>query len=359
MKMMEERRFNSKEDKFVDYACMIPPDFDKMEQLLDEGVDINSFSSSRGEITATLLSEVIENQYICYLDSLYSDEEEEEDFEEEDPLYENSDETLWQEASVEYPESAEHLMSVIDFFFDRGYDPSVFGGQFAAVCIRALLYYSYEKNILPMAMRFLDFEISKKHLLPLLEHIGTEESYARCVDKDPVKEHIFFTLGEIALSSFEGRNFHDIHFYDAAVGKRIDRILLYGSLDSKRPPFYSESCDGETVHNRFDLPLILDCEVLPLYLEPQISLWVNPDIDFKNTNLFTDVSSSFKNLIGARINNIDLAIRTIGKGFAPYFDESLIRLSLDNSYRLTFTNKALISKPKGTAPSFEIVKEAD
>lgn len=357
MKMMEERRFDSKEDKFVNYASMIPPDFDKMEQLLDEGVDINSFSSSGGEITATLLSEVIENQYICYLDSLYSDEEEEEDFEEEDPLYENSDETLWQEASVQHPESAEHLMSVIDFFFDRGYDPSVFGGQFAAVCIRALLYYSYEKNILPMAMRFLDFEISERYRAALLEDIGRKESSAKCVDNDPLTENIFFTLYEMTLSSFEGRNFRDIRFYDAAVGKRIDRVLLYGSLDSKRPPFYSEICDGETVHNRFDLPLILDCEGLPLYLEPQISLWVNPDIDLKNTDLLTDVSSSFKKLIGTRINNIDLAIRTIGKGFAPSFDESIIRLSLDNSYRLIFTNKALASKPKGTAPSFEIVEE--
>lgn len=358
MKMMEERTFDSREDEFVDYACMIPPDFEKMEQLLDEGVDINAFSSSGGELEATLLSEVIENQYFCYLDSLYSDEEDE-NFEEDDPLYENSDEILWQKASVQHPESAEHLMSVIDFFFNHGYDPSLFGGQFSAVCIRALLYYSYEKTILPMTMRFLDFEISEEYRVSLLEDIGRKESYAKLVDNDPLNENIFFTLYEMTLASFEGRNFHDIHFYDAAIGKRINRILLYGSLDSKRPPFYSEICDGETVHNRFDLPLILDCEGLPLYLEPQISLWVNPDIDLKNTNLLTDVSSSFKNLIGARINNIDLAIRTIGKGFAPSFDESLIRLSLDNSCRLTFTNKALVSKPKGTAPSFEIVKEAD
>ncbi|MDO4793763.1 MAG: hypothetical protein Q3993_06235 [Filifactor alocis] len=355
MKMMKERTFESREDKFVSYASVIPPNFEKMEQLLDEGVDINAYCSFDRELDSTLLSEVVVYQYTHYLNSIYS-KDSEKAFDEES-RHRDHRKLIWQESSVKHPEIADHLMSVIDFFFCHGYDPYLFGGQFSKICIDHLLYFYCEKTLFPLAMRFLDFDISEEHRLPLLEHIGAEESYARCVDKDPVKEHILFTLGEIALSSFEGRNFRDIRFYDAAVGKRIDRVLLYGSLDSKRPPFYSEACDGETVHNRFDLPLILDCEGLALYLEPQLNLWINPDIDLKNTDLLTDVSSSFKKLIGARINNIDLAIRTIDKGFAPSFNESLIRLNLDNSCRLIFTNKALASKPKGTAPSFEIVEE--
>lgn len=180
------------------------PDFDKIEQLIAQGININAVSDDEPE--QTLLSKIIYGHpqvrdilFFCI----------EADDCKDCKYYEDCDIRV-------RDADGRHLPQIIKVFLDHGFDCSRRNGQAGAMCLQNLTWSSGDRYILDAAKLLLDagadpdcasFSDSRE---TVMDWVRTKISAAYTIDEDPEKGLLFTELYEILDAARTGKPYHHI-----------------------------------------------------------------------------------------------------------------------------------------------------
>lgn len=285
--------FGTLEERLQEAASAYPPDFEKMEQLLRDGADINAYTEDD-----TLLSELICGYSVDY----------EEEGEERDGRY---------------------LPELVRFFIEHGYAAEERGGAHGGQALQALSWASYDRYILDAAKLLLDAgadPLYREEEQSVLEWIGTKTSAAIPVEDSLEDECLFWVLYDILEAKSKGEPYRGIDWYDVVLGKRIEGV--YSAADTLEEAVFCFATERGNRRNCFKSNLVLDCEGILLSVTHYCHAYLNP-YQIPPAEELIDLSGSLGMLVGRRIEQIDFETFCSEKGRVR-LHRSELRIRLDD-----------------------------
>lgn len=253
------------------------------------------------------------------------------------------------EACDTCPENADnhyggfYLPVLIKLFLDNGFDASVRDGAYGGICLRSLSWSSYDKYILEAAKLLLDAGADPEYKMEedvesVLSRMAVKESAARCLDEDHEEENLFAAMVEILDAKIKGKDYHNIYYYDAILGKRIDAIYVCPDAGTQTEGIFDKTyLNGNSYQNCYDGTMVFECEGVPLCVSSCVTLMINPNMVSDDPEKKMDVSAFFPNCIGARIQNITFDHKNIVHG-TTWYGQTIIHLQLDSGVQITYTD---------------------
>lgn len=273
-----------------------PPDFSGAKELLDKGADIHFVN----HLEETLLEDIIMGYPVlkamnpCTLCDEYDDCEVR-DCEKTKKAYDSA-----------------YLPDVVRFFLESGYDVSRDDGIFGARALQSLCWSSSDKNILEAAKLMLDAGADPLVCVEDEDDVfgSIEWVMAGCIpmDEDLELECLYTAYYDIAEGKTKGLNYHQIQWWDAAVGKKIDRVLSCAS--SLEKTIFSVSEGSHQYENCFEDDIVLDCDGVMLAITPYCHAYVNPCKIPENP---IEISDRMKSIIGKRIVDVRFSLNSMEK----------------------------------------------
>ncbi len=296
--------------------CMdqYPPDFDRAKELLRKGADINAMTGLDNE---TLLSETIMNceafDSCTYCISRDCDSCEGKENDEEIGKH--------------------YLIEIIKFFLENGYNTSLENGAHGGEALYALCFSTYDKYILDAAKILLDAGADPLYItdtVPEDQNVldAVDWKYSGClpVYGDLEQQCLFLVLYDIMEAKTKGMPYSEIHWHDAAIGKRIDRIYSCAPSDSEA--VFDFSTDEHHYTNCFKDNIVLECEGIKLVLTHYCHAFVNPYIVPEHPK---DLSTHLGTLIGKRISKISFSLNG---------NQSVLQVTMDDGSMLVIRDNA-------------------
>ncbi|MCQ2513224.1 MAG: hypothetical protein MJ092_07570 [Lachnospiraceae bacterium] len=298
---MPEYKFGKSEDQLLRLCRANQPDYEKIQQRIYDGVDLNIV----GEYGENILTAV-----------------------------------------YRYKEHGNNFPIITQLFINSGFDVKKYGLS----CVNALVYSSYDKFIFLAAKLLLEAgaDGDEKRWDSLLEAIGTEESYQRCCENNHECENIYYALYEIVDRAHKKLPYNDLELWDSFIGCGITSILSFSTTAESIMPIG---------RNKFSFPdkLYICSEDRVLVIEG------NPNI-YSRTNPFPEMEidkcipvDDLNSILGATVTSISFEHSEVSSGTTTY-RQPIIFINLDNKMRVRFsTNFGEV--PKGESVTyFEILK---
>lgn len=325
-------------NRLIDLFRSGAPDFEKAEELIAQGADVNSIGSDDG---ASILSEILEG----YWYSEYGDEY-------EDLYY--SDEI--ERSKSLNPDLGISMCKIIEFFLAHGFDVSKQGGRFGAHCLWSLTLSTFDRYIIDATKLLLDAgaanlsiaQSGSKHETPK-EFIGLEESYQATCENNFALSNIYEAVWQIYEAIENGRPYSGIGSYEAAVGKRITRVLAEGKAGEtvfyslRLPEFAKDSCFKKTLYFVYDGGAMI--------IDEYAALWVNsvlPDTEL------VDVSGFFPGIVGHSLERFIFDSLTITKEETDY-TKPIVLIETSSGHKLRFSINFGEVEEEDRAAYFELV----
>lgn len=216
----------SEREKELIYACSeVPPDFMKARALIEEGLNINAYDDEDEEDFESLLGSVVtsipSNAWKCDICELECERKQCKLFD------------------------FEHLTEIIQFFINNGWNSRKYGLN----VLHKLLYSTYSKEIFDAACLICEKGIqgTQEEFDDVLETVGMKESYTFCCENDYPLENVFDAYYEAVLREKEGKAFSDIDTYHAAIGMKVDCIVLFGTEEDLFLDEQARHCFGKDI----------------------------------------------------------------------------------------------------------------
>jgi len=284
-------------NELIDACRDYPPDFSRIKELLDLGIDLNM--SSAEENDENMLSEIIKGYPdVRELQEIYCSQCEDEDCD---------------ACSLNFPDAdGRYLPQIIKLFLDYGFDCSRNEGKEGEKCFINLTWSSYDRYILDAAKIFLQAGVNPEGnpyddgSENLMEWVATKESAADCVGNNHEEANLFFTLYEIMDAYLNNEEYLNIDYFDKCIGKRIDRVMLCGGKESLSG-VYDYSYNGKIYKNCFADNIVIWCEEMPLCINDKQDMYVDPRVPKKSkSNIIVD--EHFADCIGVAITGFEFHI---------------------------------------------------
>lgn len=279
---------NSNEREFLRICGDNPVDYVRLEQLLKNGVNINTESDDDANDGKSLLANVImdHGNYSFCLKRGDCHEE-----------YETC--SLCEYKTTSDITNGESLYNLTRFFIEKGFDVKKYGTE----CLHNLCWSTYDGWVLKTAELLLDHGAST-----------TEKDE----DGDTILDTISGKMGDWMTGSFdsgnlmcayyemvetacEGKDYHGFRDFDECIGHKITKIekLNYDttSNDVKHNPSYFDK-------------LILWCDELPLCIYKSPELYVNPLAGSDSIEKI-DVTSEYEEIIGLSVKELHFINETV------------------------------------------------
>lgn len=278
--------------------CMeaYPPDYSGARKLLEMGADIHYVN----ELGETLLEDIIKGypDMKAMNPCMVCDE------------YDDCEDRSCEKRKQEYDSA--YLPAVVRFFLENGYDVTKDGGRFGASGLQALCWSSMDKNILEAAKVLLDAGAD-----PMVGVEDEEDVFslidwvmAGCipVDEDLGLECLYAAYYAMVEAKIKEMDHHQIQWWDAAVGKTIDRVLSCASSAEKA--VFSVSTGTHQYENSFEDDIVLDCNGVMLAITQSCHAYVNPCKIPENP---IDISDKMGNVIGKEIVDVQFFVSSVVK----------------------------------------------
>lgn len=161
----------------------------------------------------------------------------------------------------------------------------------------------------------------------LLELLGTEESFQRCCTVDHSLENLLYALYELVEARLEGRSTEGMDAYHAAIGRRIDGVILTGS----------ESCVEKAGERTFfEGGVGLVCGESMLLVEETVNLYLAPKP--QQFEAFTSAPQLLgEDVPGSVIKDISFGHTSLRRNGKTY-GRPVIGIMLDSGVRLIFSH---------------------
>lgn len=210
-----EYGFGTLEDELITLLTCSAPDFQKAEELLARGANLNALPKNlyHDNILATILEE--------YWYSVFGgmDEFVQLDIHEENPRnYARADELVGQ-----------NMVKIVQLFLEKGFDVSKKEGRYGAACLAALVTSTFDQYILEAAHFLLDAgavnTIYDDDGETVINRIAGAGSFQDNCEHDHHLGNIYEAFYQMVDAKDKGRPYQGIDFYQACYGKRIKKVL--------------------------------------------------------------------------------------------------------------------------------------
>ncbi|MBE6996280.1 MAG: hypothetical protein E7429_06105 [Ruminococcaceae bacterium] len=308
------------ENRLIEVFQVGPPDFAAAGELLRQGADLNAVGRDDEE---NILSEILSGYVFSANPTL---------------------DHFREHAHRPNPEPGRWMCDIIRFFLNHGFDVTKRDDCFGAQCLRALTLSTYDRYMLNSLKLLLDAGAKNRTVSPTAseyetpqQSIVSEESYQWCCEHDYALSNVFEAAYQIYQAAEEGRPYHGIDSYEAAVGKKIRKVLA--EPGDGRPVFFSTKFPGFKEHNCFTSTLYFVYDGGVLIASQHCDFWT--DTCLPDAGL-VDVSGRFKGIVGNRIQQFSYQHRAVIND-RTHFNRPITTIRMDSGHRAAFsTNFGLV-----------------
>lgn len=276
------------------------PDFSLLDKLLDEGLDINTF-------TPDICGEKIDDETIlseCL--NYYGDK-------------------FWEKLSTSgimhneqgdnhYRRELPQIVEIVKYFLERGYDVhaneeyhgmsplemlafSGFFDQYSVEAVKLLLDAGSDTD----KQRYDDEEYTSIHWL-MRNHDG---DYRGICETEYYAANYFYTIDLMMNYRDEGKDYSQVFHPDRVIGKKIRGVYVLERFCD------DYTVDGERTEFAFE-KIYLDCEGFYLIISDEFEIAVDPYLNGIDPDRFQDCSGSFDHLVNVAIENIYYLYQPLG-----------------------------------------------
>lgn len=330
------------ENKLIDLFRAGAPDFAAAEELIRQGADLNAIGNDEDE---NMLSEIITG----YQDTEYGYE---------DDRCDNCEKETCK--GCEYnrnPNAGQSLCAIIRFFLDHGFEVNTNDGVFGAQCLSALIFSVYDRYMIEATKILLD--AGAKNRVPSLnatgydetvqEMIASECSYADCCERDHALANIYEAIYQVYEAHKEGRPYHGIDSYEAAVGKKIMKVLA--KSDAGKPVFFPMDLAEFKHNNCFNASLYFVYDGGVLITTQYADFWTDTELCENET---VDVSECFEGMIGNAIQSVVFDHRDVVKG-TTFHGQPITIIEMDSGRKFKFSINFGEVNPEERAAYYEMI----
>ena len=306
--------FGEVENQIRDACNEYPPDFEKIERLMEECEDLSI--TSREDPKDNLLSNII----------LWYPE-----IGELRVHYENCTDESCDGCSLNYPDyDGRYLPQIVKLFLKHGFDVTRDNGLVGRMCLYSLTFASNdvymieaEKLLLSAGadpMIYIDGETAVQ------EYTG-EDSF-RYLEGEYRISHFFNTMAEIAEAASQNREYQDIEFFEACIGRRIGKIEMACTGVTPSRAIYNVGGLFPKYKNCFATPIIFHCENKQLCVTRYMDMRIDPTVR-ERAETICNIEQYFPDCVGRRITAIDFDNHTLKKNKKRH-SRAVILIRLDN-----------------------------
>lgn len=299
--------WKEKDAALICEASKLHPDFNRMEQFLKDGANVNAVESDGEE---NLLSQII-------LD--HGRDTEDGDNGEQDSLQE-----------------------VVRFFLDHGFNPGADDGRAGAKCLVNMCWSACMSSKIPVVRMLLDAGFQdipededsneSDERLPS-DAIATKASYLHTCEHDFVSANIFEAMWQMIEAKKESRHYHGIDRFETAYGRTLLKVWV--SKPKSGEPFFDLDRPRSKHRNCFKDNLFFQVDGGYLYLLNGAYMIFNTEPPQEE---LTDATERFAFLVGYKIRHIRLSRNEIRKGSTIYgqtitefcFENDMVLRTQDN-----------------------------
>lgn len=316
--MFWKYEYGTLEDELVTMFRTASPDFQKAEELVALGADLNATSSN--DNYENMLAEIL----IGYWYSAHSDDPDDyTDSECGRASYKNSPNSV-----------GETMLRIIRFFLDYGFDVTKNDGRFGSQCLAALVLSTFDQYMLKAARLLFDVgavNTETDDYETVLEVVGAEASFQDFCEHDHHLGNLYEAFYQIVTAHDDGRAYQGIDYYQASCDKRIIRVLA--EKPTEGPVFFSLDLPTSKHKKCFRQKLYFEYDGGYLITREYADLWTDtvlPDVPL------VDVSDAFPGIVGNRITQITFDHNEISKG-TRCFGQPIVIIEMDTGVHVRFT----------------------
>lgn len=306
-RLKEEKLFEVKDvltQQLAEECFSYPPDFNKMQSLVDKGADVNAIDEVTGfpllhKVFSYCLVKVIRknNPEITYKQ-----------------IRSRPNDNLYSEYSGKY------LKDIVKFFLKNGLDlnsqyiNSHMECENVAHTIVSGLTSTYADDVIIELLQLLLDNIKSAESLYFTNIYDDEKEYIsstfyeaahKAFSEAPHLAVIFETASIITERFREGKNLN-ISMYTQVIGRSVRNVYFYNNYVDL-PLVYDYSDESGTFRNVMSGDLILDCDGAYLYFDENNFMFVENEANIDKTKLI-NANDYFGSIIGSEISEFDFSM---------------------------------------------------
>lgn len=306
--------FGEIESQIRDACNEYPPDFEKIERLMEQCEDLCIVSKDDPE--ETMLSDII----LWYPET--NDQCVHCEFRHTAPC----DKCRMERGACD----GRYLPQIIKLFLKHGFDVRRDEGVVGSACLCNLMFASHDTSIIESEKLLLDagadplVRIDNENVI---ERYEWESFYQSCEHQHRLS-NFYHTMAEIAKAASQNRSYQDIEFYEACVGKRIDKIEMACTGVTPSRAIYHVGGLFPKYKNCFATPIIFHCEDKQLCVTRYVDIRIDPTVQERAETVY-NIEKFFPDCVGHYITAIDFDGREIKKDKTSC-TQPIILIRLDN-----------------------------
>lgn len=315
------------ENQLIELFRSGTPDFDAAEELIRQGADINAIGKNDDE---NILSEILSGYWWSECGDTISD------------VCDNCDENHCYDCEHNRnrnPNPGPSMCAIIRFFLNHGFDVNKCDGCFGAQCLGALALSTFDRYMIEATKLLLDAGAKNRTVSPTSteqdetpwDFIATEGSYQDTCEHAHATANIFEAIYQIYQAIEDGRPYSGIDSYEAAVGKRILKVLAERDENNpiffamNRPGFKKNSCYTQTLYFVYVGGVLISTQYA--------DFWTDTILPAKD---FIDISEHFAGIVGNTIKGFTYDHRSIVKG-TTHYGQPITTIEMDSGRKVRFS----------------------
>lgn len=312
--------FGEIENQVRDACNEYPPDFAKIERLMDRCADLSIVSEDDPE--ENMLSDII----LWYP---------------EPPQLQGYCESCSDDAcdgcSIAGQYDGRYLPQIVNLFLKHGFDVSRNGGRVGAKCLSNLMISSGDVYAIEAEKLLLDAGADPTIRFDgetVIEQYGGEESFRAC-EKEHRISNLYHAMRRIAEAASHKKDYNGIEFFEVCIGKRIDKIEMACTGVTPSRAIYNVGFPIPKYKNCFASPIVFRCEGKQLCVTRYVDILVDPNVRNEAQSV-CNIEKFFPDCVGHRIVAIEFEHKEVREEKTCY-GQPIIFIRLDNGRTIRFS----------------------
>lgn len=336
------------ENRLIELFRTGAPDFDAAEELIRQGADINAIGNNDDE---NILSEILGGYWWSKhgsdtVDDLCVD------------CYKSHcSDCNHNQGYNRNPDLGPSMCAIIRFFLRHGFDVNKCDGCFGAQCLWALTLSTFDRYMIEATKLLLDAGAKNRTISPTStdqddtpwSSIAAEGSFQGTCEHDHVKGNIFEAVYQVYQAVEDGRPYGGIDSYEAAIGKRVLKVL--SEMGEKSPTSFAKLLQKFKKKHYFTRVLYFVYDDGVLITTQYADFWTDTTLPTKD---LMDVSEHFEGIVGHAIKSFAYDHRTVVKG-TTHYGQPITTIEMDSGRKVRFSINFGEVEEKDRAAYYEIL----
>lgn len=325
--------FGSLENELVELFHKLPLDFEKAEELLTTGADINTLNKDCDE---NILSEILMGYHSHYMYSTTGSYESE----------------CIQDSTI-----GMSMCDTIRFFLSHGFDVNKYNGLLGAQCLYALVLSTFDRYMIEATKILFDAGAKNRTISDNADEdetpwdfVGTEGSFQDTCEGNHALGNLYEALYQIYQAIDEEKPYNCIDSYECSVGKKIIKVLASPNNDNPTI-FYSMDLPNFKKENCFTSDLYFVYEGGVLRTTKYADFWVDSILTEAE---LVDVSEYFPGIVGSNIKSFSFGHKAVRKESTAY-TQPITKIEMESGECVRFSINFGDVEDKDRVAFFELI----